>query len=443
MVKYFFVSILLLLFASILQAVILVARLNFNSEHFELLFIFLSYVVLFIGLIRYDSIFLGYFSKFDLIIIATLILWFCFNIIRSIDIPLSNLSTLPRFLGGKFYAPALLVPFFVFLGSNMLMIRLSWELSKRTIGYFLLFSPLLFIYNAGIFMAFIGFLPLMVLNYDKLSKNEFIFVALVLAVRLAFCIVHGARTEFIRLAFYLAVALLFVNKNIFKKSLSLNIKGFVLVFILFLGFLYLYFGNLSKHFSDPKVVENIKSYERDNLNTDSRNMVYEDFVEDFSNWKDLLFGRGALGSTYSPQFIILQKISGNTTNVFNLPLGYRLEVESGYLNIVLKTGIIGLVLFLVISLRAIYLGVFRTQNTFTVMTTFIILERFLSMVSFGLPEYSLDYILFWLSIGVCLSEKIRSISNVEMFFLLRGGKYYSPKLIKRSNIAELGIEKST
>ncbi len=400
----------------------------------------MSYVVLFIGLIRYDSIFLGYFSKVDLILLTTLILWFGFNIVRSVNVPISNLSTLPRFLGGSLYGPALLVPIFAFLGGDISIIRSSWELSKRIIGYFLLFSPLLFIYNAGILLAFIGFLPLMILNYDKLTKNEFILVALVLTVRLAFCVVHGERTEFVRLVFYAVVALLFINKNIFKRRMGLNIKGFTIIFILFLGFLYMYFGNLSKHFTDPKIVENIKSYERDNLNADSRNMVYEDFANDFSSWQDLLFGRGALGATYSPQFIILQKLSGNTTNVFNLPLGYRLEVESGYLNIILKTGIVGLLLFVIISFRAIYLGIFKTQNTFTVMVTFIIIERFLSMVSFSLPEYSLDYILFWLSIGVCLSAKIRNISNVEIYFLLKGGKYYNPKFIKRTNIAEIGVK---
>jgi hypothetical protein len=199
----------------------------------------------------------------------------------------------------------------------------------------------------------------------------------------------------------------------------------------------MYSGNLSKHFTNPEFVESIKSYERDNLNTDTRNMVYEDFADDFSDWKDLVFGRGAMGSTFSPQFIILQKISGHTTNVFNLPLGYRLEVESGYLHIILKTGLIGLVLFIIISLRAVYLGIFKTKNTFTIMVTFIILERFLSMISFGLPEYSLDYILFWLSIGVCLSAKIRNISNLEIYFLLKSGKYYNPKFIKSTSTPEI------
>lgn len=436
MVKYFLVSIGLILFSSVLQAAELITGLNIRSQHLELMLFFLSYMVLIVGMIRYDVILTSYISKLDLALIILLIFWFIVNIIRSIDIPLSNLSTLPRFLGGRFYTPALLVPLFVFLGSNLHIIKSAWELSKASLYVFLIFSPLLFVYNVGILMAFIGLLPLMILNYDKLTKREVLLVATVLAVRLLFSLVHGARTEFVRLSFYLVVALLFVNRNVFKNTVRINVFGIILIFLLFASFLYVYSGNLSKHFTDPEIVESIKSFEKDNLNSDSRNMVYDDFVDDFDNWKDILFGRGALGTTYSPQYIKLQEITGTKENVFKFPPGYRLEVESGYLQIILKTGLTGLILFVVISFRAIYFGIFKSKNTFTMMVSIIILERFPSMISFGLPEYSLDYILFWLSVGVCLSEKIRSISNVEIYFFLKSSKYYRPKFVTLPNIPE-------
>ena len=165
-------------------------------------------------------------------------------------------------------------------------------------------------------------------------------------------------------------------------------------------------------------------------------MVYDDFVDDFQNWKDIVFGRGALGTTYSPQYIKLQEITGTKDNVFKFPPGYRLEVESGYLQIVLKTGLVGLILFVLISFRAMYLGIFKSKNTFTMMVSIIVLERFPSMISFGLPEYSLDYILFWLSVGVCLSEKIRSISNVEIYFFLSSSKYYRPSFVTLPSVQE-------
>ncbi len=442
MVRYYLISIGLILFSSVVHSVVEVAGLSINSNHFELMFIFISYLVLFIGFMKYDNFFSAGLSKFDVLIIGILILWFLINIFRSVDIPFSNLSTMPRFLGGRFYGPALLVPFFVFLGGNISIIRSSWELSKTTIFYYLLFSPLLFIFNASLLEAFIGFLPLIVLNYDKLNRRDFVVAVLVVLIYLAFCIVHGNRTEFVRLSFYLLVAFLFVNHNLFKSGLGLNVKGFVVVIILAVVFLYMYTGNLSKHFSNPVIVENIKGYEKENLNSDSRNMVYEDFADDFTDWKDLIFGRGALGTTFSPQFIILQEISGTIANVFNFPAGYRLEVESGYLQIILKTGLLGFLLFAIISFRAIYLGLFRSRNTLTVMCSFILIERYLSMISFSLPEYSLDYILFWLSIGACLSEKVRNITSIEMYFLLKNGKYYSPNFVSLKSVTDISAKKT-
>src|SRR5690606_38505214 len=101
---------------SILQAIIKVGDLSLNLEHFKLLFVFLSYIILIFSLFRLEIIHTASFSKTDLLLILTLMFWFLICIIRSVDIPLSKLSTLPRFLGGTYYGPALLVPLFVFFG---------------------------------------------------------------------------------------------------------------------------------------------------------------------------------------------------------------------------------------------------------------------------------------------------------------------------------------
>jgi O-antigen ligase len=130
-------------------------------------------------------------------------------------------------------------------------------------------------------------------------------------------------------------------------------------------------------------------------------------------------------------------------NVFGFPPGYRLEIENGYLQIILKTGIIGLLLMVIIAIRALYLGVFRSKNTFTVICALIVLERYMAMNFGGLPEYSMNYILYWICVGGCLSERIRNLSNVEIFFLLKGGKYYSPIFKTRSNVPELAASQKT
>lgn len=440
MKRYFFISIACLFSISILQAVIKVGDLELNLEHFKLLFVFLSYIILIFSIFKFDTIHTATFSKVDLWLIGVLIIWSLISIIRSADIPISNLSTLPRFLGGALYGPALLVPFFVFLGGHLLIQYEVFQLSKMTIGYFALLSPLFFIYDAAILLAFIGFMPMLILNNEKLTISQRVYVVIALIARMTYCILNGERLEFVRLAYFVVFALLFVNSNIFKGTFNLRITGFVAILLFIASFGYVYTGNLSPHFSDPEIVRDIKSFERNEFNSESHAMVIEDFFNDFDSWPEYLFGRGALGATYSPQFVILQEITNTKNNVFGFPPGYRLEIESGYLQTILKTGIVGLLLMIIIAMRAIFLGVFRTKNTFTIICALIVLERYFAMNSGALAEYSMNYILYWISVGGCLSERIRNTSNVEIYFLLKGGKYYNPKFIKHASIAEIGVK---
>lgn len=434
--KFIFIQSLNLLIINALVAVILTAfGFKLNPEHLELLFIFISYTLLIIGLIHFNMFNHTGFSKFDLVILGTLIFWFLINIFRSVDIPAENLSSLPRYLGGRYYTPAYLVPLFAFLGGNITILSSIWNYSKKLIYLFLILTPLLFLLDTSRLLTLVGFFPLVFLNQEKLSLREKVAVNTALIIYMLFSIWKGNRTEFATLAFYFILASLISNKNKFKSELEIRIRGFILILFLVSGFIYMYTGNLSKHFTDPTIVENIQSYEMDKFNLDSRDLVFTDFSKDFNDPKDLIFGRGVLGTTYSPQFIVLQKIYKIENNIFKFPVGYRLEIENGYLQLILKSGILGLLLFIVVSFRAIYLGLFKSENSFTAICAFIIIERFLSMIGFSLPSYTPDYILFWLCLGFCLSENIRSLTNIQMFFMLRGFKYYKPKFIrKKTNV---------
>jgi hypothetical protein len=443
MKRYFFISIACLFSISILQAVIKVGDLDLNLEHFKLVFVFLSYIVLIISIFKFDTIHTATFSKFDIWLIGVLMVWSVISILRSADIPMSNLSALPRFLGGALYGPSLLVPLFVFLGGHLIIQHEVFRLSKLTIGYFALLSPLFFIYDAAILLAFIGFMPMLILNNEKLTTRQRVYVVIALVARMTYCILSGERLEFVRLAYFVVISLMLINSNMFKGTFDLRITGFIIIFLFIAAFGYVYTGHLSPHFSDPEIVSDIKSFERNEFNSDSHAMVIEDFFNDFDSWPEYLFGRGALGATYSPQFVILQEITNTKNNVFGFPPGFRLEIESGYLQTILKTGVLGLLLMIIIALRAIFLGVFRSKNTFTIICALIVLERYFAMNSGALAEYSMNYILYWICVGGCLSERIRNTSNIEIYFLLRGGKYYNPKFIKRASISEIGVKEAS
>jgi hypothetical protein len=218
-----------------------------------------------------------------------------------------------------------------------------------------------------------------------------------------------ARFIFYPIAYYFF--LLFYKIPNRSPKLVLMSIGLVAVILLLIP---LYNGTIRKHISDPGLKERLESYEKKNLNADSRELVYSDFFADFKKDDDWILGRGLLGPTYSDDFIVIQILDAHEGDVFGFPMGYRTEIECGYLMYILKVGLIGLGLLMIISLRAIFLGLFDSNNYFVKGCAFIIAEWLISMYPYGIPEYHPSYILFWLCIGACLSKRIRLLNNLEI-----------------------------
>ena len=141
----------------------------------------------------------------------------------------------------------------------------------------------------------------------------------------------------------------------------------------------------------------------------TRDQVFAYFFTDMSN--DWLIGKGMNGTYYCP---IRSDESQEVTD-------YRDVIECGYLQIVLKGGVINLILYLIIFIPAIYLGFFKSRNGLCKALALIIFLWLIDMFPFGLPVLALRYLLVWIAVGVCYSKKIRDISEIQMrnLFLLK------------------------
>jgi hypothetical protein len=395
------------------------------SAYAGLLTITISWTFILVGVLKYSLVNQRNLLLFDKTVLF-IFFWICLiNIIRSINIPLNVPQSFPRYLGGNLYAAAWLVPFFVLYGTTIQIWRDAWKISLVFTKIFVFLSPLyLYFFTRNSFfysniIKLVFFIPVLLINWHLIEKKYRKFVIAAFVITSVFSLYYSERHLLARLIFYPVAYYLFIFFNNVENRLS-NFKKltFFLVGIGFCFFL-LYSGVLSQFVSDPNTKENLETYEKGNLNADSRKMVYEDFNEDFTQPEDWLFGRGVLGTTFSEQFITIQIVRGTEENVFNLPIGYRTEVEGGYLMYVLKVGLVGLISMLVLCFRAISLALFQSNNYFVKACAFIIIEWLISMYPYGVPEYNFSYILFWLCIGTCLSVEMRAYTNEEIngFFL--------------------------
>jgi hypothetical protein len=122
---------------------------------------------------------------------------------------------------------------------------------------------------------------------------------------------------------------------------------------------------------------------------------------------DWIIGRGINGEYFCPG---IEKDA--LTN-------YRNVIETGYLQIILKGGLISLALLLLITIPAIFNGLFYSKNLLSKAAAIWIFLALLSMYPATVNTFTLRYLLVWVSVGICYSKKIRNLTNnqVEEFFI--------------------------
>lgn len=131
---------------------------------------------------------------------------------------------------------------------------------------------------------------------------------------------------------------------------------------------------------------------------ESREEVFTDFFEDFSSAQDWIFGRGIQGRVYRSFY------SEGTLDI----------VEQGFLTVILRGGLLYLIPFVLIFLRAVWLGFFRSNNDLVKALAIMVFLHLALMFYFNLPDYSTYYILIWISITACFNKTMREYSNIDI-----------------------------
>jgi len=138
------------------------------------------------------------------------------------------------------------------------------------------------------------------------------------------------------------------------------------------------------------------------MHEDTRSGVINNFYRDMST-TDWLIGRGVNGQYYCPGID-----EGNRITT------YRIVIETGYLQIILKGGLISLALLFIISIPAMIKGLFRSNNSFSKGAAIWIFWFLMNLYSSVGNAFILSYLLFWISIGICYEPGIITKTDDEI-----------------------------
>lgn len=129
---------------------------------------------------------------------------------------------------------------------------------------------------------------------------------------------------------------------------------------------------------------------------DTRSTVELYFHDDMKT-KDWIFGRGIRGEYFAPDIEA------------DLPTNYRTTIETGYEQTILKGGLISLGLFLFIAIPAGINGIFFSKNTLSKVAGIWIFMSLINSYPSTVNAFTLQYLLVWISIGICYSRVIRKM----------------------------------
>jgi hypothetical protein len=153
-------------------------------------------------------------------------------------------------------------------------------------------------------------------------------------------------------------------------------------------------------------------YSQLNPYADTRTFLYYEVFQDLQYNNAFVFGKG-IGSGYMSE--VFETYS-------------RSMAEVGFLQILLKTGILGVILYISVIVSAIYKALGRSKSVFLkslglLLTSYIILIFIENVIA-----YNLLNVIIWIIVGICHSPALRNLKDDELIMLFKIGKLPEPKI---------------
>lgn len=235
-----------------------------------------------------------------------------------------------------------------------------------------------------------------ILTYIYHNRKVNLFALFVLGLTFFMAVVRARRGLAFLSFFPILVSYifyLFYSKNTFLKVIFMML----LVIMITLGFAYSrsifgYFGQKSS-----------TSWFIDRINQDTRSEVEEYFYQDMKP-VDWIIGKGINGQYYCPGV----ELGQGRISIF------RRGIETDYLTIILKGGIISLGLILLLAIPAMIKGFFSSRNLLVKAASTWILLYLLCLYPAPVTTFTLNYLIVWISIGLCYSREIRSLTDDDL-----------------------------
>lgn len=235
-------------------------------------------------------------------------------------------------------------------------------------------------------MGITSFCPcLILLFWKKYIPTKIWYITLIACIANLLMTMYMARRgdTVITIIYFILIWYLYTTQSKKNNKFKMVIIAVVLIFMC-----YNIFTNLSDSFFSLLI-------ERSNV--DTRSGVENNFYKDFSSDFDWLFGRGLLGTYFD--------------NIFG---EQRFSIETGYLFIILRCGLLYLIPYVILLLLSGIKGYIRSKNIFVKSIAIFMLMSVLELYPWGYQTFTFKFYIIWLGVYICNSKYFLNMSDNDI-----------------------------
>jgi hypothetical protein len=329
------------------------------------------------------------------------VLWIFICFFRSL-LEMRSRSELTPFLFSNYAGLALFPVFFFTVGIN---INYFFQINRILLFYLIiatLFS-LFFITHFELQLFLVMPIFYIILTIPQRNAWNKLLIILISASVIIVSLTNRAGIMRILISYCIVLAYYFMSGvRINKRFLKL-----IVFCILMIPVVSMYLGINGQSVFQVILGESNDNYSQLNPYADTRTFLYYEVFQDLKLNEAFLFGKGLNAGYMSVAF--------DTAS--------RSIVEVGFLQILLKTGIVGCFFYFSIIISAIFKALGKSKNLYVKSLGLLLSGYILMLFVENVIAYNLLNIIIWIVVGMCHSEKLREISNDDIKTLFTNSKY--------------------
>lgn len=331
-------------------------------------------------------------DKISLRIHDLLIIWILVCFVRSM-LQIGNGEEMRLYLLSNYMAISLFPVLFLLVGVNA---KYFYSINRTLIIYMIIAGVLsMFFLNYFELQIFL-LMPVfyVILTMPLRSVTGKLFIILITISIIAVSLSNRAGILRILISYSIVAAyylMLYARMN--KKLLIM-----IIFLILMLPPVALYLGTKGQSVFQMTLGDNETAYSQMDPYADTRTFLYYEVFQDMKSNNAFVFGKGLNAGYYSESF-----------RTYSRPI-----VEVCFLQLLLKTGIVGVLLYLTVILIALFKALKRAQNLFIKSLGILLASYIIMMFIENQVAYNLLNVVIWIVVGMCHSEELLNMNNREI-----------------------------